>query len=62
MILFADPKKEYLFFKKKINSKISKTLSKGIYTLGEITTNFEKNFSKYIESNTVLVLIVAQMH
>ncbi len=48
MILFADPKKEYLFFKNKINSDILKTLSKGVYTLGKITTNFEKNFSKYI--------------
>ena len=48
MILFADPKKEYSFFKKKINIEIIKTLSKGVYTLGEQTRIFEKNFSKYI--------------
>ena len=42
MILFGS--KKNIYFLKKINSKISKTLSKGIYTLGEITTNFEKNF------------------
>ena len=50
MILFSDPKKEYLFFKKKINSRIIKTLSNGVYTLGDQTNNFEKNFAKYIDA------------
>jgi len=48
MILFADPKKEYFFLKKKINSQIIKVLNKGVYTLGEETKKFELNFSKYI--------------
>ncbi len=48
MILFADPKKEYLFFKNKINSTITKTLTSGVYTLGKNTYNFECNFSKFI--------------
>tara|TARA_B100001059_G_scaffold56775_1_gene51837 strand:+ start:16057 stop:17163 length:1107 start_codon:yes stop_codon:yes gene_type:complete len=48
MIIFADPKKEYLFLKKKINSQIIKVLNKGVYTLGEETKSFENNFTKYI--------------
>jgi dTDP-4-amino-4,6-dideoxygalactose transaminase len=48
MILFANPKSEYIFLKKKIDTKIKKILNSNSYILGEEVKNFEKKFSKYL--------------
>lgn len=48
MIFFANPKSEYLFLKKKIDSKIKAVLNSNSYILGKQVKNFEKNFSKYL--------------
>ncbi len=43
-----DLQKQFKFFEKKINKKITKILSSGSYILGENVKNFEKNSSKYL--------------
>jgi dTDP-4-amino-4,6-dideoxygalactose transaminase len=48
MIFFANPKSEYIYLKKKIDSKIKKVLESNSYILGKEVENFEKSFSKYI--------------
>jgi dTDP-4-amino-4,6-dideoxygalactose transaminase len=48
MIFFANPKSEYIYLKKKIDSKIKKVLNSNSYILGEEVENFEKKFSKYL--------------
>jgi len=48
MIFFANPKSEYLFLKKKIDTKIKAVLNSNSYILGKQVKNFEKNFSKYL--------------
>jgi len=48
MIFFANPKTEYVFLKKKIDTKIKKVLNSNSYILGQEVKNFEKNFSKYL--------------
>jgi dTDP-4-amino-4,6-dideoxygalactose transaminase len=44
MIFFANPKSEYIYLKKKIDSKIKKVLNSNSYILGEEVENFEKKF------------------
>ena len=51
MLFFANPKSEYIYLKKKIDSKIKKILNSNSYILGKEVENFEKNFSKYIGLN-----------
>ena len=51
MLFFANPKSEYIYRKKKIDSKIKKVLNSNSYILGKEVENFEKNFSKYIGLN-----------
>ena len=51
MIFFANPKSEYIYLKKKIDTKIKKVLNSNSYILGKEVENFEKNFSKYIGLN-----------
>ena len=48
MLFFANPKSEYIFLKKKIDTKIKKVLNSNSYILGKEVENFEKNFSKYL--------------
>ena len=48
MIFFANPKSEYIYLKKKIDSRIKKVLESNSYILGKEVENFEKNFSKYL--------------
>ena len=48
MIYFANPKSEYVFLKKKIDTKIKKVLNSNSYILGEEVKTFEKNFSNYL--------------
>ena len=48
MIFFANPRSEYIYLKKKINSRIKKVLESNSYILGKEVESFEKNFSKYI--------------
>ena len=48
MLFFANPKSEYIYLQKKIDSKIKKVLNSNSYILGKEVENFEKNFSKYI--------------
>ena len=43
-----DLKKQFRFFEKKINKKITKILSSGSYILGENVKNFEKNSCQYL--------------
>ena len=43
-----DLQKQFKFFEKDINKKITKILSSGSYILGENVKNFEKNSSKYL--------------
>ena len=51
MLFFANPKSEYIYLKKKIDTKIKKVLNSNSYILGKEVENFEKNFSKYIGLN-----------
>ena len=51
MIFFANPKSEYIYLKKKIDTKIKKVLNSNSYILGKEVENFEKNFSKYLGLN-----------
>ena len=44
MLFFANPKSEYIYLKKKIDSKIKKFLNINSYILGKEFENFEKNF------------------
>lgn len=48
MIYFANPKSEYVFLKKKIDTKIKKVLNSNSYILGKEVKTFEKNFSNYL--------------
>ena len=50
MILFANPKSEYIFLKKKIDTKIKKILNSNSYILGEEVKNFEKKFSEFTKT------------
>ena len=48
MIFFANPRSEYIYLKKKIDTKIKKVLNSNSYILGKEVESFEKNFSKYL--------------
>ncbi len=48
MISFTNPRSEYLFLKKKIDTKINNILNSNSYILGKEVQNFENNFSKYL--------------
>jgi len=48
MIYFANPKSEYIYLKKKIDTKIKKVLNSNSYILGKEVESFEKKFSKYL--------------
>ena len=51
MLFFANPRSEYIYLKKKIDTKIKKVLKSNSYILGKEVENFEKNFSNYIGVN-----------
>lgn len=51
MLFFANPKSEYIYLKKKIDTKIKKVLNSNSYILGKEVENFERNFSNYIGVN-----------
>ena len=50
MILTSNPKKNYISYKKEINTAILKVLNSGKYILGENVKAFESEFSKYAKS------------
>lgn len=50
MIYFANPKSEYIYLKKKIDTKVKKILNSNNYILGSEVKIFEERFSKYIGS------------
>ena len=49
MILFSNPKINYLKHKKIIDQKIKKTLKSGSYISSNEVKKFEDNFSKYLK-------------
>ena len=51
MLFFANPKSEYVYLKKKIDTKIKKVLNSNSYILGKEVENFERNFSNYMGVN-----------
>ena len=51
MLFFANPRSEYIYLKKKIDSKIKKVLNINSYILGKEVEKFEKNFSDYLGVN-----------
>ncbi|MBF0386090.1 MAG: DegT/DnrJ/EryC1/StrS family aminotransferase [Candidatus Omnitrophica bacterium] len=48
MIYCGNPKRQYLAYKKEIDSAISRVLNSGVYILGEEVEKFEAAFAEYI--------------
>ena len=62
MIKFWSYNREFERYKKKIFSKIKKSLKSGQIFFGNELFEFEKNSLLDINPNTVLLLVVGRMH